>query len=51
MNWNYWRESSKTYRAVNHGEVREARVTGHVSTANPQVTDTGKEKDRRYPCR
>lgn len=48
MIWNYWRESAKTYRAVNRGEVREAHVTGHVSTANPQVKDTSKEKDRRY---
>lgn len=48
MIWHYWRESAKTYRAVNFGEVREARVAGHVSTANPQVKDTSKEKDRRY---
>jgi len=48
MIWNYWRESAKTYRAVNLGEVRQARVIGHVGTANRRVKDTSKEKDRRY---
>jgi len=46
--WHYWRESAKTYRAVTEGEVREARVTGHVSDANPRVVDTRKESKRRY---
>lgn len=48
MLWHYWRESAKSYRAVNHGEMREARVTGHVSDANPQVKDTRKPAKRRY---
>lgn len=48
MIWHYWRESAKTYRAVNRGEMREAHVTGHVSDANPRVKDTRKEGRRRY---
>ncbi|WP_185020825.1 DUF3592 domain-containing protein [Histidinibacterium lentulum] len=51
MIWHYWRESAKTFRAVNLGEVREARVTGHVSDATPGVKDTRKKKERRYMLR
>lgn len=47
MIWHYGRESAKTYRAVNFGEVREARVTGHVDD-HIGMDDSKKEKDRRY---
>lgn len=48
MIWHYWRESAKIYRAVNHGEVRDASVTGHVNASNSQLDHTRKDHVPRY---
>lgn len=48
MIWHYGRESAKIYRAVNHGEVREARVTGHVNASTSQLDHTRKDHEPRY---